>query len=175
MGPRTGVAAATCSGAKPGVGGSRALGQGSGTPWARLPCSKVGVQTVMPASFQGLRGGVRVQGGVWHTQGPSPKLLPWPCCQCGCPPCPLLGYGAHLPGSVHFLRLLAGLGAADSSHFCCSQGLRVLSMSRSSWTVPPPLAPWEGAGTARGALPGPWAAPLPVNQPRKSGPGAGSF
>lgn len=95
--------------------------------------------------------------------GAGPKLLSWPCCLCGCPSCPLLGCGAHPPGSACFLCPLVWLGARDSGQFCCSQGLRVLSVSRSSWTVPPLLALWEGAGSAWGALPGPWAAPLPVS------------
>ena len=107
--------------------------------------------------------------------GPSPTLLPQPCCLCGCLPSLPLRHGAHRPASARFLRLLAGLGAKDSGHFCCSRGLSVLSRELVFLTVPPPPAPWEGAGTAWGALPGPWEAPLPISQLRRSGPRARSF
>ena len=162
-------------GDKPGAWESHAIGKGSGSPGPGFPAVKWGSRRSCPPA-------VRASEEEWGSKsvpgtrgGPGPKLLPQPCCLCGCLPSPPLRCGAHPPTSARFLHLLAGLGAEDSGHFCCSRGLSVLSRELVFLPVPPPPPPWEVAGTSWGALPGPWPAPLPISQLRRSGPRARSF
>lgn len=82
-----------------------------------LPCSKVGSRQPCPRLFRASEEEPGPSQCLAHTWGPGPKLLSWPCCL-WLPSCPLLGCGAHPPGSACSWKPPlrgSGLGTASSA------------------------------------------------------------